>query len=100
MQESYINDKPLYLEHPDLSVFHIMDKGAYSDMEAVNVQEILRTQHIVLTNATSTLPLIDAVFPISAMYPAPLSYKVIHLLLPRIMFPFSDLCTPQIRALK
>ena len=56
MQESYINDKPLYLEHPDLSVFHIMDKGAYSDMEAVNVQEILRTQHIVLTNATSTLP--------------------------------------------
>lgn len=50
IEKSYKNGKPLHISDPENSVFHIVSESVFKTLTDAQVQEILRTQHIVVTD--------------------------------------------------
>lgn len=48
IQEKYIDGMPLFIVNPTESIFKIMTEMEYCAMSIPDVQEILRTKHIVV----------------------------------------------------
>jgi cobyrinic acid a,c-diamide synthase len=60
LEEDYIDGKPPHVVEGAMSVFHILTQEEYDKKSVRVIQEILRTQHIVIVGAQQSRVKFDA----------------------------------------
>jgi len=60
LEEDYVDGKPPHAAEGAISVFHILTQEAYDKKSVREIQEILRTQHIVIVDRQQSCAKFDA----------------------------------------